>query len=291
MELLNQLFQSMASFLAWAPGGDTNYTLDDLRGAGLQTQKQVEALIGADTLSVIVHGHDESLLVPLRTAVANRTLANNAIFSAYSQRKAGTDIYKYEVEGMRRAYMENYYAAMDTLLSRLWSFSDSEASVPFMKSHYAQLAAGCRIRTAEEMDYLYPIDLSYLFFFRTLPLQTEVLSGRLGAYYSRIDGHDDQAAITADLDRALVKKTIAKALRRFDILEFPPTMRNLFDESHANRSGKDEADRALRLADLLDQEADALIADIDQLIESQSAPDLSSMSAHNRPDDKIIMMP
>ena len=263
----------------------------------------------------------------LRMALANRIMANNAVFSAYVNRKAGTDTYKYEVEGMKRSWMENYFSAMDTLLSELTRQADEVAPAEvnvapaepgtevanaepgteevaaadngtapdigqlFRESRFYRMAAGCHIRTAEQFDTIYPIDLSYLFFFRTLPLQAEVVNGRIGSYYSRIETLDEKDKLTAMLDLALAKKTVAKALRRFDILEFPPTIRNLFDESHANRNGKDEAERAISLADMLDGEADALISDIDTLLESGTTIDMSSMSAYNRPDDKIIMMP
>jgi len=140
---------------------------------------------------------------------------------------------------------------------------------------------------------IYPIDLSYLFFFRTLPLQKEVADGRLGSYYDRIEAleRDDKERLLAQADLALAKKTVAKALRRFDILEFPPTIRNLFDENKASRHGSTEAGSLMSLADMLDGEADALISDLDTLLESENGLDVSSMSAYNQPDDKIIMMP
>ena len=277
--------------------------------------------------NVTADGSDDGMKSALSMALANRVMANNAIFSAYTNRKAGTDVYKYEVEGMKRSWMENYFSAMDTLLSELTRQADEVAPADenvadaetgtgvanaesgteevapaetgttpsigelFRESRFYRMAAGCHIRTAEQFDTIYPIDLSYLFFFRTLPLQAEVVSGRIGSYYSRIETFDEKEEYTAMLDLALAKKTVSKALRRFDILEFPPTIRNLFDESHANRNGKDEAERAISLADMLDGEADALISDIDTLLESGTTLDMSSMSAYNQPDDKIIMMP
>ena len=90
---------------------------------------------------------------------------------------------------------------------------------------------------------------------------------------------------------ALAKKTIAKSLRRFDILEFPPTIRNLFEESHASRSGKDEHDAAFSLADRLDREAEDLLASADTLLTTESDADICSNSAYNRLEDKIIMLP
>ena len=317
MKKITDIFQNMSELAQYAPVTDTNIALGDLKAAFASSWKQLTALIPDTVLTAIADGSDDAMKDALRMALANRIMANNAVFSAYTNRKAGTDTYKYEVEGMKRSWMENYFSAMDTLLSELTRQADEVAPADenvadaevgtevadadsgtapdigqlFRESRFYRMAAGCHIRTAEQFDTIYPIDLSYLFFFRTLPLQAEVVSGRIGSYYSRIETLDDKEQFTAMLDLALAKKTVAKALRRFDILEFPPTIRNLFDESHANRNGKDEAERAISLADMLDGEADALISDIDTLLESGTTIDMSSMSAYNQPDDKIIMMP
>lgn len=327
MKKITDIFQNMSGLAQYAPVTDTNIALGDLKAAFASSWKQLTALIPDTVLTAIADGSDDTMKDALRMALANRIMANNAVFSAYVNRKAGTDTYKYEVEGMKRSWMENYFSAMDTLLSELTHQADEVAPADdsvasaepgtevanaepgteevaaadngtapdigqlFRESRFYRMAAGCHIRTAEQFDTIYPIDLSYLFFFRTLPLQAEVVNGRIGSYYTRIEALDDKDQLTAMLDLALAKKTVAKALRRFDILEFPPTIRNLFDESHANRNGKDEAERAISLADMLDGEADTLISDIDTLLESGSTPDMSSMSAYNRPDDKIVMMP
>ena len=327
MKQITDIFQNMSGLAQYAPVTDTNIALDDLKAAFASSWKQLTALIPDTVLTAIADSGDATMKDALRMALANRIMANNAVFSAYVNRKAGTDTYKYEVEGMKRSWMENYFSAMDTLLSELTRQADEVAPADenvadaevgtevadaepgteevtdadsgttpdigqlFRESRFYRMAAGCHIRTAEQFDTIYPIDLSYLFFFRTLPLQAEVVNGRIGSYYSRIETLDEKDKLTAMLDLALAKKTVAKALRRFDILEFPPTIRNLFDESHANRNGKDEAERAISLADMLDGEADALISDIDTLLESGTTIDMSSMSAYNRPDDKIIMMP
>lgn len=327
MKQITDIFQNMSGLAQYAPVTDTNIALGDLKAAFASSWKQLTALIPDTVLTAIADGSDDTMTDALRMALANRIMANNAVFSAYVNRKAGTDTYKYEVEGMKRSWMENYFSAMDTLLSELTRQADEVAPADenvasaesgtevapaepgteevaaadngtapdigelFRESRFYRMAAGCHIRTAEQFDTIYPIDLSYLFFFRTLPLQAEVVNGRIGSYYSRIETLDEKDKLTAMLDLALAKKTVAKALRRFDILEFPPTIRNLFDESHANRNGKDEAERAISLADMLDGEADALISDIDTLLESGTTIDMSSMSAYNRPDDKIIMMP
>lgn len=293
--ILVDIFKDFGTFSKYAPGVETNMDLNDLLSSGVTARKRVETIITAEVFNAIALNPDDALIESLRSAVANMTMASQLIFDSINRRKNHVDVYKYEIEGMKRSYMDNYYNAMDTIIQQLMSaeVDSGDTSSPaalWRKSRYYKIIGVCKIRTADEFDSIYPIDLSYFFFFRILPLQKETLDERLSAYYDRLTD-DNRERIEPILSLALVKKTVAKSLRRFDILEFPPTIRNLFDDSHASRSGKDEHDAALDLADRLDLEAEELIANADTLLATDASVDFCSNSAYNRPDDKIIMLP
>ena len=293
--VLVDIFKDFGTFSKYAPGVETNMDLNDLLSSGVTARKRVETTITAEVFNAIALNPDDALTESLRSAVANMTMASQLIFDSINRRKNHVDVYKYEIEGMKRSYMDNYYNAMDTIIQQLMSaeVNSGDTCSPaalWRKSRYYKIIGVCKIRTADEFDSIYPIDLSYFFFFRILPLQKETLDERLSAYYDRLTD-DNSERIEPILTLALVKKTVAKSLRRFDILEFPPTIRNLFDDSHASRSGKDEYDAALDLADRLDLEAEELIANADTLLATDASVDFCSNSAYNRPDDKIIMLP
>lgn len=293
--ILVDIFKNFGTFSKYAPGVETNMDLNDLLSSGVTARKRVETIITTEVFNAIALNTDDALIESLRSAVANMTMASQLIFDSINRRKNHVDVYKYEIEGMKRSYMDNYYNAMDTIIRQLMSaeVNSGDTCSPaalWRKSRYYKIIGVCKIRTADEFDSIYPIDLSYFFFFRILPLQKETLDERLSAYYDRLTD-DNRERIEPILTLALVKKTVAKSLRRFDILEFPPTIRNLFDDSHASRSGKDEHDAALDLADRLDLEAEELIANADTLLATDASVDFCSNSAYNRPDDKIIMLP
>lgn len=293
--ILVDIFKDFGTFSKYAPGVETNMDLNDLLSSGVTARKRVETIITSEVFKAIALNPDDALIESLRSAIANMTMASQLIFDSINRRKNHVDVYKYEIEGMKRSYMDNYYNAMDTIIQQLMSVEvdsgdcDSPAAL-WRKSRYNKIIDSCKIRTADEFDSIYPIDLSYFFFFRILPLQKETLDERLSAYYDRLTD-DNRERIEPILTLALVKKTVAKSLRRFDILEFPPTIRNLFDDSHASRSGKDEHDAAIDLADRLDLEAEELIANTDTLLATDASVDFCSNSAYNRPDDKIIILP
>lgn len=304
---LNNLFTSYAQFCNCAPGADTSADFDSLQVSAVAARKRIVAIIGNNTFSDIVGIEEEESGIKdfLRAAMANLTLATQIIFDAVNRRKNDINLYKYEMEGMKRSYMENYFNAMDSLISELTEeiSADDPADIrlameDWRKTNYYKMLSKLKVDTADEFDEIYPIDLSYLFFFRCVPLQKEVLDESIGAYFDRLEqGGEDQTfaefvqKALPMLKRALVKKTVAKALRRFDILEFPATIRNLFDDNTATRSGSDEASRALQLATQLDGEVEDLLHNVDMLLDAQEGNDFLSFSAENRPDDNMYLMP
>lgn len=291
MKILQELFGNLSTFSSYAPGVETNIDLSDLQPSGESARKRVETILSVSVLKAILDLQDDTeLKEALRTAIANFTMAQQLVFDSIARRKNDVDVYKYEIEAMRRSYMENYYNAIDTLIALLSTNAEGEPARLWKDTPYNNTLQKCRIRSAEVFDTIFPIDLSYFFFFRLVPLQKETLDEQLAVYFDKIT-EENASRIEQPLYLALAKKTIAKSLRRFDILEFPPTIRNLFDESHASRSGKDEIMAALSLADRLDREAEQLLLNVDTLLSTDTTADVSSYSAYNNPDDKIIMLP
>lgn len=292
--LLSELFTSYAQFCKCAPGADTSADFDSLQGSATAASKRIVAITGEPVFYAIM-GLDADSVVKyyLQTAMANLTLATQIAFDAVNRRKNDINVYKYELEAMKRSYMENFYNSMDSLISELMEPMDDDETAEnkalheaWLNTRYFSMVASCQVQTADEFDSIYPIDLSYLFFFRCIPLQKEVLDEGMSAYFDRVN-----EKVVSILKLALVKKTVAKALRRFDILEFPVTIRNLFEDNNASRSGSDEASRAVSLAQQLEQEVEDLLHNVDMLLEAENGNGYESLSFDNRPDDNMYMMP
>nr|DAR39937.1 MAG TPA: hypothetical protein [Caudoviricetes sp.] len=291
MNILVDIFKNFSTFSLYAPGVETNMDLNDLRSSGLTARKRIETVISRAVFEELLKEEENSpLMEALRAAMANMTMANQIIFDSVNRRKSEVNVYKYELEAMKRSYMENYCNAIDTLVQLLSEPTEGEIAELWRKTPYFPILERCEIKTMDQMDSIYPIDASYLYFFRTIPLQKETLDEVMSIYFEKLTD-DNRERIRPILLLALVKKTIAKSLRRFDILEFPSTIRNLFDDSHAARSGKDESSAIFALADRLDREAEELLSNADTLLSSESVSDFCSNSAYNHPDDNIIMLP
>lgn len=291
MNILVDIFKNFSTFSLYAPGVETNMDLNDLRSSGLTARKRIETVISRAVFDELLKEKEDSpLMEALRAAMANMTMANQIIFDSVNRRKSEVNVYKYELEAMKRSYMENYCNSIDTLVQLLSEPTEGEIAELWRKTPYYPILERCEIKTMDQMDSIYPIDASYLYFFRTVPLQKETLDEVMSIYFEKLTD-DNRERIRPILLLALVKKTIAKSLRRFDILEFPSTIRNLFDDSHAARSGKDESSAIFALADRLDREAEELLSNADTLLSSEAVSDFCSNSAYNNPDDNIIMLP
>ena len=289
--VLVDIFKNFSTFSLYAPGVETNMDLNDLRSSGLTARKRIETVISRTVFDELLKEEENSpLMEALRAAMANFTMANQIIFDSVNRRKGEVNMYKYELEAMKRSYMENYCNAIDTLVQLLSEPTEGAIAELWRKTPYYPILERCEIKTMDQMDSIYPIDASYLYFFRTIPLQKETLDEVMSIYFEKLTD-DNRERIRPILLLALVKKTIAKSLRRFDILEFPSTIRNLFDDSHAARSGKDESSAIFALADRLDREAEELLSNADTLLSSETVSDFCSNSAYNNPDDNIIMLP
>ncbi|GAA6243836.1 hypothetical protein F030043B2_28780 [Bacteroides fragilis] len=284
MIILEELFKNLTEFRHYAPYSETNIEFKDLNSSASSARKQICIILSKEVYDIVLK-RDGEIHDALLTAMANLTLAKQLVFDVVKQRKSDVDIYKYEMEAMRRSYIENYFSGMDTLIQLL---NKEDSLEEWKNSRYCKLLSSLRIQTAEDFDFLYSIDLSYLFFFRIIPLQKEVLDEGMTGYFERVVDNQEMKDL---LLHALAKSTIALALRRLDILEFPSTIRNLFDDSKTTRSGKDEQERMLALAELLTSEAQSLLKNIDLMLSNNDSGIVDTETSFNTLDDKIIMMP
>lgn len=283
MNFLEELFIDVAQFHLYSPYAESNMNFKDLASSAMSAIKQVQSVISPDIYKKIAAGEDNDEKDALRSAVANLTLAKQLIFNVLSLRKSDVDIYKNEQEQMRRAYRDNYYNAMDTLLQLL----DSDEEWKKTKTYKA--LENLKLKTTYEFDASYPIDNSFLYFFRCVPIQQEALDDYVSGYYERLPEKDQTNR--RKLDRCLAKITVALSLRRFDILEFPSTIRNLFEDSKVMRYGIQEQERMLTLSDDLMSQALESLKNIDLSLSGNTDADIVTETSFNRPDDKIYLMP
>lgn len=291
MTVLEQLFDDMAAMRQVVPGLESNLTFADLNASALTARKRVTDLIGGTLYESIVENKQTNtdMFEAMRTAIANYVARQHLVFDTITRRKDNIDVYKYELEEMERAYMDNYFSSMDTLMHLLSSSQDSGWSDTRLAKNLKSLP----IQDAGRFDDLYPIDMSYLFFFRTVPLQREIFEENLSGLYGKVEAmpEPERPILTNRLDRITARWTVALAMSRFDITEFPAVIKNLFSDSKAARSGQTVQQRLLQMAEELTAQCKSDLEALQMRLDADVSGNVITRTSFNEPDDKIFLAP
>lgn len=281
--ILEELFPTLRDLQDIVAGLETSDTFATLNSSALSAKKQITNIITLPIYKSLQA--DDEAKVYLQIALGNLTLAKDTVFGVIRKRKNDVDLYKHEMEAMRREYINTYYNAMDSIISHLES--QPEDKHKWKETPYCKLREKLRIKSTEEFELLYPIDNSYLFFFRTIPLQKEILDDTISDYYLRAE---EKTKLIDKLNHALTKLTVATAIRRFDPLELPATIRNLHDDSTTQRQCSTEQSRLLKLANELTNNAVDIIRAVETALTEPDTTNVETQTSFNRPDDKIYLM-
>ena len=282
------LFDGIADFREVVPFVGSDIELDELNPSAIGARKQIQGIITPDLWNRILDNKDSEAYLFVRIAYGNLTMHKAIIFTTIAKRMSGgADVYKYELDTMRRQYVENYYNAMDSLINEL--SSNSSYKEAWQKTTDYQYLDSLRIKTTAEFNSLYGIDMSYLFFFRTIAIQREVLDDTIGGYFVTIQGREEDFEMK--LKRALAMLVLSIALYRFDIIELPATIGNLFDEAKGFRHGSSEKASLNDLSVSLQSQAMGMIKAIDLALSDPESGNVDSMTSFNRDSDKIYLMP
>lgn len=301
--ILEDLFENMAAMRQMVPGLESNLTFADLNPSALTARKRVTDLIGTSLYASII-SNKTTAPEPFQAmcmAIANFVARQHLVFDTISRRKDNIDVYKYELEEMERAYMDNYFSSMDTLM-RLLSTGTQNGNQEnnqnnqssWEDTRLAKMVKNLPVQDAARFDELYPIDLSYLFFFRTVPLQREIYEDNLAGIYAKVAAlpeGDGRTQLQNRLDRITARWTVALAMTRFDILEFPAVIKNLFSDSKASRSGQTVQQRLLQMSEDLMTLCRSDLESLQMQLDSDSSLNISTRTSFNEPDDNIYLMP
>jgi hypothetical protein len=283
--ILTEIYDNVQDFRKCAPGVDANVGFDELNSSAQSARKQILKVISANLWDKIILDKESEQCSLLKNALANLTMYKDMVFQIVGARNSGSsaEIYKHEVENMQRSYIDNYYSAMDSLLELI------EADPDFQNTATYKRRSTLRIKNAEDLDNYYPIDQSYLFYARTTSFQREILLDQMDSYYTQSEAQEGK--YTERLNSILAKLIVARALRLFDIIELPSTLRSLYKDSKALRHGSSENTIATQLAADLEQQAHDSLRAIDLLMEDHSDDgSVDTETSFNQPCDKIYLL-
>lgn len=184
--VLTELFDHITDLREYVPYVSSDIELEEINPSAIGARKQIQGIITPTIWKSIIEDPKSEAWHQLKLAFGNLTMNKAIIFSTIAKRMSGgADVYKYELETMRRQYIDNYFNAMDSLIQEL---NTNEAyQEAWHKTTDFQYLDNLRIKTTAEFNSLYGIDMSYLFFFRTIAIQREVLDDTIGGYFTSIE--------------------------------------------------------------------------------------------------------
>ena len=212
--VITDIFQDVADFRKCAPGISAQLEFDELNSSAISAKKRITDIITTGIWDQLQTKTD-SINKTLRIAYANLIMHHPIVFNIVSMRiSGGADVYKSELETMRRQYIDNYFNAMDSLIKEL--SHNNEHSPLWEATDHFKMIDKLQLKTASQFNNFYGIDMSYLFFFRSVSLQREILIEEgMAGIFERAEGKEQ---LIEKLHFSLSKMVVALALLRFDII-------------------------------------------------------------------------
>lgn len=259
------IFTDLEDFRSYAEGLQADTAYRQLHSSIRTTALEMEKIITKDAFEAIASGRwtpaatedapepptiDLSdVKVALKVALAAGTMYRYQIFASVKRNGSDASLYKYQHEELKDNYIENYWKAMDDLLNWL----DNNPTVAGYNSSPAykerQLLP---VKNADEFERYFGINRSSFFYAKVLYL----IRDSWKTISTRISGYETNAAIMDAACKALCYTVMAKVVKRFDLTEFPRSLR--FDYNHEYTRGSSTPSRDALCADLMAEVTSAM---------------------------------
>lgn len=281
-----EIFTDLQDFRSYAEGLQADTAYRQLHPSIRTTALEMEKIITKEAFAAIVSGTwtptpkdgeptpkavdltDAKEL--LKVALAAGTMYRYQIFASVKRNGSDASLYKYQHEELKDSYIENYWKAMDDLLD----FLEEHPVAGFNNCE----REGLPIKNAGEFDHYFGINRSSFFFSKILYLIRD--TWKLIA--TRIHGHEANQDVMEAAKKALCYAVMAKVAKRFDLTEFPRSLR--LDYNHEYTKGSSTASREALAADFV-SEYQAAMNDVSTILRRLS--DNSPIGNSNKESDKF----
>ncbi|MCK5134873.1 MAG: hypothetical protein KAR19_03735 [Bacteroidales bacterium] len=290
------LFTTTGDLRAFLPDVSSAKPMPELEFAFRDPESKVKNLIGEATYNQIKEHYagdtpEETLdkaVKYLQGALAN--LAGDIILvMTAGERNENKKTYRYQESLQRKVYLNNANAELGQLLTLLDSdtttFSDW-ADTTLYTTRQKQI-----IKTHTEFGQYYYIDESAYFFTRLVFLMKEITADKITpviGVFGDLDGGD--AAIIDQVKKTLAYLTMAMALRRFDFMELPKTIRNNAEESiRTIRTGGMEAVAVRKVSDEIEAKGKTYLEVLERMMEKKKTGTLAEPDEINDEENRFYL--
>ena len=291
------LFKTTGDLRVYLPDVGASKPLTELEFAFRQPESKMKNLLEDATYDQIKDHYNDTnndaiIIVAikyLQGALAN--LAGDVIFIMDSgERNANKNMYRYQETLQRQAYLNNANAEIGQLLtfldSNIAKFT-SWGSTALYTTRQEQI-----IKTHIEFGKYYFIDDSAYFFSRVVFLLKEITADKITpvvGVFSDLDSGTD-ADIIDQVKRTLAYLTMAMALRRFDFMELPKTIRNNAAESARTiRTGGMEAVAVKMVSDEIEAKGRTYLEVLERMMEKKKTGTLAEPEEINDEENNFYI--
>lgn len=255
------IFLDLEDFRSYADGVQADTAYRQLHPSLRATGAEMEKIIPSAVIEAVASDTAGSEL--LKTALANGALYRYQIFLSVKRNGSDASLYKYQHEELKDNYCEAYWKAMDALLDWLDAHPDTGN---WQETGDYTARQALPVKNAEEFHYYFGINRSSCFYAKVLYLIRECWKGIASA----VRGHEDNEAVMDAAKRALCYAVMAKVVKRFDVTEFPRSIR--WDYNHEYTKGSSVQNRD-RLFNELTAESQASLDEVAAQIRRLSGDD------------------
>lgn len=255
------IFTDLEDFRSYADGVQADTAYRQLYPSLRATGAEMEKIIPSAVIEAVASDTAGSEL--LKTALANGALYRYQIFLSVKRNGSDASLYKYQHEELKDNYCEAYWKAMDALLDWLDAHPDTGN---WQETGDYTARQALPVKNADEFHYYFGINRSSCFYAKVLYLIRECWKGIASA----VRGHEDNEAVMDAAKRALCYAVMAKVVKRFDVTEFPRSIR--WDYNHEYTKGSSVQNRD-RLFNELTAESQASLDEVAAQIRRLSGSD------------------
>lgn len=262
------------------PGIEANTTFAELNASAVSAKKDMVNVLTKDIWANAIKAPDQLPL--LQVAWANLTMYKHVIFTVMKVRvNSDKQIYKPEREEMRRQYLDNYYNAFDSLIAAL------SATDEWKETTYFKQQDKLPVKTIEAFEACYPIDNSYLFFYRTMALQRMAL---MDGFSQSLDMVKDKEDYADQMNLAFVLYVISLATAQFDPIYLPPTIRDMVSDINVSSGSIDKEAKTRDFAVSLAKKSSDIVRSIELALSTPTADSFASEGDFQQRGDKHFLM-
>jgi len=291
-------FKTTGELRVYLPDIEASKPMSELEFAFRQPESKLKNLLGEATYNQIKDHYDsggsnenlDKAVQYLQGALAN--LAGDVYFIMdASERNASREMYKYQEDLQRQAYLNNANAELGQLLTLL--DSDTETFSDWAQTTLYTTRQKQIIKTHTEFGKYYYIDESAYFFSRLVFLMKEVTADKITPVIGNFGNlnQEENANIIEQVKKTLAYLTVAMALRRFDFVELPKTIRNNVSNSKSRtvRTGYGEMEAVRKVSEEIETKGRMYLEILSRMMEKKRTGTLAEPEEINDEDNKFYL--